>query len=277
MAKTFFSEIENLVAILPARQKGVFAFEVVKTHTPGTLPVVTKGLTAYATTLKAAVKEAGKYIETLKKAYEPTSIDLYFYMNETCIGIMTYAKGRQAVRCDFSGWAIDRATETEVSALQAGIATEIENGVISYTFSNEAETEKAVFECIEKGVKFNVSGRCSLIVYQAAPVTEAPTETEKEEKAVEVEIYHDGDTCYAMAGGKNPVVIGWVERWFNNTFAAGMQFGIKARKAIAIEELTGRDRAHHGFMTAENAKLWLVDQIRDYFRDHGYNLKVVNA
>lgn len=111
MAKTFFSEIENLVAILPARQKGVFAFEVKTTHTPGTLPVVTKGLTAYATTLKAAVKEAGKYIETLKKAYEPVSIDLYFYMNGVCIGIMTLVKGRQAVRCDFSGWAMSRATE----------------------------------------------------------------------------------------------------------------------------------------------------------------------
>lgn len=102
------------------------------------------------------------------------------------------------------------------------------------------------------------------------------TETEKGEKTIEVEIYHDGDTCNAIAGGENPAVVGWVDKWFNNTFAAGMQFGIKARKAIAIEELTGRDLAHHGFMTAENAKLWLVDQIRDYFRDHGYNLKVVN-
>ena len=142
--------------------------------------------------------------------------------------------------------------------------TAINSGIFSlYTDKHVAETE--LNNLLNNGKPAKMES-----------VTEAPTETEKEEKTIEVEIYHDGDTCNAIAGGENPAVVGWVDKWFNNTFAAGMQFGIKARKAIAIEELTGRDLAHHGFMTAENAKLWLVDQIRDYFRDHGYNLKVVN-
>lgn len=97
-----------------------------------------------------------------------------------------------------------------------------------------------------------------------------------EAKTIEVEIYHDGNECDAIVGDETPAVIGWVDRWANNTFAAEMQFGVKVRKAIAIEGLTERNRAHRGFMSAENAKLWLVDQIKDYFSDHGYNLKVFN-
>ena len=51
-------------------------------------------------------------------------------------------------------------------------AKEIENGVISYTFNSEAETEAAVIECIEKGIRFNTTGRRSLVIYQPAPAAE---------------------------------------------------------------------------------------------------------
>ncbi len=51
----------------------------------------------------------------------------------------------------------------------AKTVNEIENGVMLYEFNSEAETEAAVIECIEKGVKFNTTGRRSLVVYQPAP------------------------------------------------------------------------------------------------------------
>ena len=71
------------------------------------------------------------------------------------------------------------------------IANEIENGVMSYTFNSEAETEAAVMECITNGIKFHTAGRCSLVVCQA------PTETEKEENETldrlksELQEYHN--------------------------------------------------------------------------------------
>lgn len=58
---------------------------------------------------------------------------------------------------------------TGVNSLSAAKATEIESGVMLYEFNSEAETEAAVIECIEKGVKFNTTGRRSLVIHQAAP------------------------------------------------------------------------------------------------------------
>lgn len=58
---------------------------------------------------------------------------------------------------------------TGVNSLSAAIATEIENGVTLYEFNSEAETEAAVMECVEKGIKFNTTGRRSLVIYQPAP------------------------------------------------------------------------------------------------------------
>lgn len=85
---------------------------------------------------------------------------------------------------------------TGVNSLSAAKATEIENGVMLYEFNSEAETEAAVIECIEKGVKFNTTGRRSLVIYQPAPAVadeyavtyggEAIATTTSEEEAHEI-------------------------------------------------------------------------------------------
>ena len=68
----------------------------------------------------------------------------------------------------------------------------------------------------------------------------------------------------------NGVVCGWVCTWFNNTFAAVMNFGIRTRKDLAMPELNNSDKSHHGFTSKENAVLWLRDMISRYFAEYGY-------
>lgn len=75
----------------------------------------------------------------------------------------------------------------------------------------------------------------------------------------------------------NGVNVGWVCTWFNNTFAAVMNFGIRTRKDLAIPELNNAKKSAEGFMSVSNAILWLGDMITRYFSDHGYNATVVKA
>lgn len=85
---------------------------------------------------------------------------------------------------------------TGVNLLSAAKATEIENGVMLYEFNSEAETEAAVLDCIGKGIKFNTTGRRSLVIYQPAPAMveeyavtyggEAIATTTNEEEAHEI-------------------------------------------------------------------------------------------
>ncbi len=87
-----------------------------------------------------------------------------------------------------------------------------------------------------------------------------------------IKAHEDGATATA-----NGVKIGWICSWFNNTFAAVMNFGIRTRKDLAMPELTNKDEAAHGFMSYSNAALWLGDMITRHFADHGITAKVVNA
>lgn len=93
-------------------------------------------------------------------------------------------------------------------------------------------------------------------------------------KSVMIEIKQNETGYTATANG---VIIGWVCTWFNNTFAAVTNFGIRTRKELAMPELTNSDKAHHGFMNKANAVLWLSDMIKRYFRDHGINATIITA
>lgn len=93
-------------------------------------------------------------------------------------------------------------------------------------------------------------------------------------KAVTIEIKPNETGCTATVNGVN---VGWVCTWFNNTFAAVYDFGIRTRKGLAMPELDNREEAAHGFMTKANAVLWLGDMITRYFAAYGITANIVNA
>ncbi len=96
-------------------------------------------------------------------------------------------------------------------------------------------------------------------------------ETTKEITVI-IKANEDGATATA-----NGVKIGWVCSWFNNTFAAVMNFGIRTRKGLAMPELASVDKSAHGFMSYNNAVLWLGDMIQRYFADHGIKATIFTA
>lgn len=96
-----------------------------------------------------------------------------------------------------------------------------------------------------------------------------------EANIVTVTISPDDSNLYTAT--VNGVEVGSVNTWFNNTFAAVYNFGIRTRKGLAMPELDNREEAAHGFMTKANAVLWLGDMITRYFSEHGINAKIVNV
>lgn len=100
------------------------------------------------------------------------------------------------------------------------------------------------------------------------------TETEKGEKAVEVKIKENEEGAIATVFG---VPVGYVDTWFNNTFAACYNFGINTRKRLMLPQLNNGNDSYHSFIDKANAVLWLGDMITRYFSEHGINAKIVNA
>lgn len=136
------------------------------------------------------------------------------------------------------------AINTGVNSLSAAKATtEIENGVTLYEFNSEAETEAAVIECIEKGVKFNTTGRRSLVVYQPAPAVadeyavtyggEAPTtDTTNNVLAAlksELQEYHNNAAKGGANRRRNMVLLAWdIRRIERKQNASTMRDKVKA-------------------------------------------------
>lgn len=115
--------------------------------------------------------------------------------------------------------------------------------------------------------------------YTPAPTTPETsetmnTETEKGEKAVEVKIKENEEGAIATVFG---VPVGYVDTWFNNTFAACYNFGINTRKRLMLPQLNNGNDSSHGFIDKANAVLWLGDMITRYFSEHGINAKIVNV
>lgn len=75
----------------------------------------------------------------------------------------------------------------------------------------------------------------------------------------------------------NGIPVGSVGRWFNNTFAASYDFGIRTLKSLAMPQLNNAHDTAHGFTSKTNAILWLGDMIRRYFAEYGITANIVNA
>lgn len=140
MAKKInMAEVNALVNYLPARVKGNFTFDVCENIQKGTLTHITKDLHAKASTLKAAVKEIAADMVVFDKMHEPVHQMAFVYFNGFFIGTMTIGEDRDNIRCDFSAWAMNNATEEpETEETTAEEVAEVEE-----TESNEEETNAA--------------------------------------------------------------------------------------------------------------------------------------
>ena len=97
---------------------------------------------------------------------------------------------------------------------------------------------------------------------------------EYEAQTITVIISRSEKSCAATVNG---VEVGWVNTWFNNTFAACYNFGFKNLRRLGMSTLDHENDAAHNFISIENAALWLGDMIARYFKRYGYTVTVINA